>query len=210
MKEHVKYTGEPSPERRSSITTYPADAVQVLGSEHELPIARFLATKGMDLCMLPQALYSHSRKRLLLDTGWGRMGRDVTGNALEKWITYDGQHFLGEARPFKPAPIVEDPFSWYKLRWAGFPGLCALGTRLHSSAALQLVGGVGAVVMFDGDAAGESGATATLLRLRALGIPAVKACAPLGKDPKDMEHGELVQHMEEAWSRLKKLRCTRP
>lgn len=192
-KEHVRLDVV-SPEAKRSDLSLPSDlqSSMVWPEPTTQAIAKFLASKGMDLIMLPNAYYSDRRKRLLVQTAYhpGWMGRDLTGNALEKWLTYNGQHYLLEQRSSAALIAVEDAFSFYKVIWAtkslGCSVMCALGTGMKPSIMTAMLKFNSIYFMFDGDAAGYKGATEGANRMQALGKVAYAACAPSGCDPKDL------------------------
>lgn len=198
MKEHVKLNVK-SPEAKRSDLTLPKDMqrLSALAPELQYPLLAFLASKHMDQVMLPELWYSESRKRLLVDTGGqGWLGRDVTGNALEKWLTYNRTQYLHGCRGNYRAVVVEDPFSFFKVRWAMLDGLdvyCALGTGMKDSLLTALLNYATVWIMFDGDAAGRRGSTAALKRLRGFGRVAEHINTPLGFDPKDLTAAEIQQ-----------------
>lgn len=174
----------------------PDDKMPVLGSEEEIPIARFLATKGMDFMYLPPVWYSKRTGRILLhalEHGW--LGRDVTGRSPAKWLAYSKPKFLGHASATRIAVVTEDAFSWYKVAYAlrdePIDVICALGTGITDALVLELIRGRAAVFMFDGDRAGWDGAAEGVQRMRGMGIPSCARCAPDGKDPKDLSCGDI-------------------
>lgn len=203
LKEHVVLgLHEPAPPVDLS---FPTDLVRVLGSEAETPVMRFLASKNMDSMYLPELWYSASRKRLLLDTGHGWMGRDITGNSPSKWLTYNRQKLLGTVKLGMIAIVVEDTFSWYKVRWAlrnsqGYCVLCALGTGVHDALVLELLKARGVLWFFDADAAGRKGASSGCKRMRGVGVLSSEIFPPEGLDPKDMQCNAILnligQHHE--------------
>ena len=174
----------------------------------EVPVLRFLASKNMDGMYLPDLWYSPSRKRLLLDTGYGWMGRDVTERSPQKWLTYNRQKLLGQVPRLPeriPAVIVEDAFSWYKVQWAiqklaeaRVSVLCALGTGIHDALTLELSNASAALFFFDGDAAGYKGAKDGVRRMRAFGVPSKAVHPPVGLDPKDMQCHDIVNLLRSA------------
>lgn len=148
--------------------------------------------------MLPPMYHSCTRKRLLIHGPKGWMGRDLTGNALEKWLTYDRQHYLHHWVGSSTTIVVEDTFSYYKVIWA-LPHvnvMCALGSSLRDTQLVRLLGQAQILLCFDGDEAGYSGAADGVQRIRALGVPVQSRCAPEGKDPKDLSAAELNQLLE--------------
>lgn len=193
QKEHVILgSADPAP---AADLSFPPDLRLIQGTDAELPVLRFLARKSMDSTYLPPIWYSASRKRMLLDTGHGWMGRDITEKSPQKWLTYNRSKLLGTVKQGAPAIMVEDTFSWYKVRWAirdRVPVLCALGTGIHDALMLALAQCNHAVWFFDGDPAGYSGAEEGTRRVRAFGIPSSTVSPPQGKDPKDMHCNDIV------------------
>lgn len=207
QKEHVRLTGVPAPKDSSSLSV-PTDLVafQNLTELHKQRLLELLASKGMDFMYLPELWYSDSRKRLLIRTDQGWMGRDVTGNSLQKWITYNNQKFLAKPASIRNvAVIVEDTFSFYKVCWAmrHCPNVgvyCALGTELNRELLLRLIQYEQVLFFFDGDKAGWSGSTDAAQRVRAFGVPSRSHCATLACDPKDMQINDIKEHI---WSGTK-------
>ena len=197
QKDHVRLDLT-SPERTRSILTLPIDMTPAIPDS----VYRFLASKGMDVKYLGSLLYSQSRKRLLLQEDGGWFGRDVTGDAMEKWLTYNGTQYVGKVTPGSTCVITEDLFSMYKVRWAlreqtEYCTLCALGTGIKDSLVRALLNADRVVWMLDGDTAGYKGASEGAHRMEALGVPSVARCAPDGLDPKDMEINSIISHLKE-------------
>lgn len=198
MKEHVRIDVL-SPEAKKSDLTIPRDMQQYdkLDESTLHNLLTFLSSKGMDNMMLPTWYYSCTRKRILIHTIEGWLGRDVTGTALEKWLTYNNQGFLWRGRELTNRTVIcEDPFSFFKIVWAteaqiNCNVMCALGTGTKSSMVNRLLGQEYVQFMFDGDAAGYKGAAVGAARLRGVGIHALECCAPAGKDPKDLTAAEI-------------------
>lgn len=163
-------------------------------------VGRYLALKGMDLHHFPGAVwYSESRGRILVhEDGAGWLGRDITDKSNQKWLTYNRATQLGTVHPGDSVVICEDPFSYFKLQWAVghvHKIVCSLGTRPAASLMLELVQAMSVLVFYDGDIAGYTGAKALERRLKPYGVPAVAACAPQDKDPKDMGSQQIHQHL---------------
>jgi hypothetical protein len=198
MKEHVRLDVL-SPEAKRSDLSLPTDirCHSMLDMGTQCMTATFLASKGMDNLMMPSWHYSCTRKRILIQTPEGWMGRDVTGNALEKWLTYNGQTYLWHSRGAARRTVVcEDTFSFLKLIWATQNRIecnvmCALGTGIKDSIMMRLLKQEYVQFMFDGDAAGYKGAAEGVARCRGLNISAMSCCSPAGKDPKDLSGEEL-------------------
>lgn len=216
-KDHVKITGGKAPESSTHLDL-PRDSTPILELDEfsRDAVLKLLAEKNMDQMYLPPLYFSEQRKRMLLDTGQGWLGRDTTGHSPQKWLTYDGSLYLGNHSPDpqatlpvvgvgsmganeqasthpRTAIIVEDPFSYYKVLWAlrDTPGVtvyCALGTVVRPTfvRSLLLRPASRHVLFFDGDIAGEVGAKREAHKLRGLGLRAVARCAPAGHDPKDL------------------------
>lgn len=203
FKTHVRVTGiEPPP--RSTELTLPQDirAVSDLPDHIQRPVLRFLLTKNMDLMHFPGGLfYSDQRKRLLVPTAWGWLGRDTTENSPQKWLTYQRSQYLGTPGP--TTVIVEDPFSYFKILWAikyddrfkTLATVCSLGTNVKPALFVQLLGVSAVGIFFDGDRPGADGSQVLARRLTALGIRAVPCCARSGKDPKDLSGEEIRNHL---------------
>lgn len=199
MKEHVRITAEKPPEASHSLTM-PTDMVRLLDAPEAVQagVVGLLAAKGMDLVYLPDLHFSKSRLRLLMQTPQGWLGRDTSGASPQKWLTYNGQGELHNVLqpPASIAVVVEDPFSYYKVRWAvsHMPSIkvfSSLGTKPSDALMLELMKFNRVVFFYDGDKAGQDGAEKARLRCRGFGLESEARCAPLGKDPKDMSIDEL-------------------
>jgi hypothetical protein len=202
MKEHVRLTGARAPSCSSDLTL-PQDNTKLADLSPCLrdAVLRHIAGKNMDCVYLPELWFSDSRKRLLIQTEQGWMGRDVTGASPQKWITYNRQTFLQQHSKVQTlAIVVEDTFSYYKVRWAmrNCPNVgvfCALGTTLSNGLLLELLKYESTLMFLDGDKAGWRGANEGAQRIRAFGKKTRVACAPLDKDPKDMTIQEIGEHV---------------
>lgn len=168
------------------------------------PALRHLCSKGMDLTYInPWCSYvgfSPSRQRMILCILGHWLGRDITGDSPQKWLTYNGAKYIPPVTPGSPtAVLVEDTFSYCKVQWAcpNVDVYSALGAHLPDGLLLRLQAQAHSlvVIMFDGDEAGYSGARAVALRLRAFGIKTMIACAPKGHDPKDMTINDIRLHI---------------
>lgn len=228
MKEHVAYGFVPA--AVANLLTKPTDVVEINSLEpyERTNIAEFLVAKNMDLGYFDSPVgFSMARKRLIVwDHSGQMMGRDTTGRAVSKWLTYDGQHYT-EPREWtqgSPALMVEDTFSMHKVRWAlrgtgmDVAVYCSLGTKMHSSLFLKLIERHKEVASFyDGDVAGWIGRHSNHRELAALGIactapttytcggglhPGASHCAPPGLDPKDMSIDAIREHVRALYSHL--------
>lgn len=181
------------PPKESASTTVPDDIIPL----EEVPyhtqreVVRFVLSKGVTRDMLPELLYSDSRKRLIIKTDCQYLlGRDLTNNHPVKWIDYTrwGKKHIGLVRKGGKVVIVEDVLSYYKVRYAlndDWDVLCLLGTHLRPSAALELIRADKVVIMLDGDEAGYRGARR--VRKDLAYVPEVVVVdLPDGYDPKDL------------------------
>lgn len=210
MKSHV-VLGVSAPVKSAELSL-PLDRVLVYQAEPhvQLGVAKFLASKNMDLLYLPKehTYFSQERKRLLIATTGEYMGRDTTGASPQKWLTYNAQHYVELLPPFAEvdgrAVIVEDTFSAYKLRHAlvdsGVTVFCSLGTRIHEELFLTLLKRYSRVFSYyDGDGAGLSGAITNQRRLSAVGLAVKLPCAyqiaPTKLDPKDQTIEAMRSHV---------------
>lgn len=195
-KDHVKITGGKAPESSTHLDL-PRDSTPILELDEfsRDAVLRLLAEKNMDQMYLPPLYFSEQRKRMLLNTGQGWLGRDTTGHSPQKWLTYDGSLYLGptDAGGYKTAVVVEDPFSYYKVLWAmrdqdRVGVFCALGTVVRPGLVRRLLQRPADrhILFFDGDSPGEVGAKREASKLRGLGLAAAARCAPDGFDPKDL------------------------
>lgn len=175
-------------------------------------VAGFLASKNMDRMYLPTGVYwSEQRHRLLIPGSYGNpgwIGRDTSGHSPQKWLTYNGQHYLQVRHVgYAPAVVTEDAFSAFKVAWATRGELlnvyCSLGTAIHDTLLARLIEstlhGDAVSSFYDGDAAGRKGCATNEKRLRAFGIhtnlPPEIQCAPEGLDPKDMRIDDIKKHL---------------
>lgn len=211
MKSHVMIGGHaPSLSTDLSLPT-DARAIRSLQQYEIDALTLLLARKSMDWMFFDGALieWSASRQRLLVHTPSGVMGRDTTERSPQKWLTYNRQHYIA-AQADRLATtyvvLVEDTFSYYKVAHAldrsgiACDVICTLGTSIHGSLMLWLLQHAERVWSFyDGDSAGWKGALANAKRLRAVGLQGpgdvLSACAPLTKDPKDMDLGAITAHV---------------
>lgn len=199
QKDHVRLTG--SIPNGSDVPVLPTDLVSISGSDWELPVARFLATKGMDLQYLQcDAQVSPSRKRLVLH---GKHGRDLTGRAMSKWMVYDDiQVQPVRERKYATCVITEDLFSAHKVAWCSEKfGLsadvvCALGTDIRSALVLHLMRYAHLVWFFDNDNAGVVGSAAGVNRTHVFVPRQDVVLPPAGKDPKDMRCEHIVDKLK--------------
>ena len=203
-KTHVSVTGnmEPAESRRLDL---PRDKLLLkdLDTFSRETLAEFLAKKHVDALMMPPLWFSEERKRLLLDTGQGWLGRDTTEHSQQKWLSFDGASHIGRMQDAHTAVIVEDPLSYYKCKWAlknvpGYAMYCALGTTVKPVLALEITNYPRAVLFFDGDEAGWRESKHSAKKLRGLGCASISRCAPEGLDPKDMTAQEIREHLHEA------------
>ena len=206
MKEHVRVTGI-APPKLSTAPTLPLDMVLI--RDLPLPLQKavvgFLMRKNMDLIHFDQDLYySDSRKRIMVPTAQGWIGRDTTENSPQKWLMYGNVPYLGEVRQGGTAVLVEDAFSWFKLKWSiknderfrFTDPICTLGTNARDSLFLVLVQrSVASLWFYDGDSAGIKGAGKGAARLTVFGVHSTPATAPSGLDPKDMSAEGIRQHL---------------
>uniref|UniRef100_A0AAU6W0N6 DNA primase n=4 Tax=unclassified bacterial viruses TaxID=12333 RepID=A0AAU6W0N6_9VIRU len=193
-KDHVRITGVVAPSTSTQLDM-PRDSVPLLSLDEfsRDAVLRLLALKNMDQMYLPELYFSDQRKRMLLNTGQGWLGRDTTGASPQKWLAYSGTLSLGKQEGEGPtnAVVVEDPFSYYKVRWAlrddpSWSVYCALGTVIRPALALIMTEHPKVVMFFDGDDAGVTGAKREAKKLRGLGVQAIARPAPTGFDPKDL------------------------
>lgn len=195
-KEHVRL-GVQEPVRSRELTV-PQDLQKVQADPQLVAVVGgFLARKHMDFAYLPDLWYSKERMRLLLNTSAGWFGRDLTERSGAKWLSYTKAPYAlltsGEA---PTAIITEDLFSAYKVRWAmrnsHVDVYAGLGTRMHDKLLLRLAWHKeSAFTLYDGDAAGDAGASTDVPRLRGVGLRSKRLRPPDGLDPKDMTIDQL-------------------
>lgn len=177
----------------------PPDLRPVLGSEYEVTVGRFLASKGMDMLMLPKLWYSDQRKRLCLQDPWGSgwHGRDLTDRSAAKWLHYSKPHLAGAVG--HTVVVTEDLFSMFKMHyalhaaWENDPRMpvsvavaSTLGAGCSTTAALALKNCRRIVWAYDGDKAGDDGYASASKRMRVHVPKQHRARPPEGLDPKDM------------------------
>lgn len=207
QKTHVRLTGVQAP-RRSSDLDWPRDATLLTRCDAvtQLRIFEFLLQRGIDPNMLPAlAEYSEERKRLLLKIDGAWLGRDLTGNSPQKWVTYNSAvHVLPEPT-HATLVLTEDTFSMIKVRWAlrsqrlELDAGCTLGTRVHDKTMLPILGKYSRVLFFyDGDGPGETGAMHEAQRIRAFGLYSQVIPTPRGYDPKDLNVEDILNLLKEA------------
>ena len=212
MKTHVM-VGQPAPKESTSLVR-PSDARALL-SLHQYErdaLTLQLAKKAMDwtyFANLADIEWSAERQRLLIHTVSGVMGRDTSERSPQKWLTYDRQHYTAPYRPdsgYANVFLVEDTYSYFKVQHAITQHdlhacvACTLGTSIHDSLYFWLLKNARRVWSFyDGDSAGWKGALNNARRLRGGGLcgggEVLDACAPLGKDPKDLNLSDIAAHV---------------
>lgn len=176
-------------------TVVPTDLyVPAPDSFEMLTIAKFLASKNMDLKYFPLGvMYSPSRRRIMLNVNGHTHGRDITGKSPQKWMNYSNVSTIGTSCGH--AVIVEDLFSWHKVQYAvgaNADAVCALGTQAKYALMLSILNATRIDWFMDADAAGDEGASKGMQRMR-VHTSAVqrRVRPPEGKDPKDMTIAEI-------------------
>ena len=198
LKEHVRVTGVRAPAASVSLVL-PHDMVRVVDCEDHIraQVLGFLASKHMDAVYLPDLWFSKSRMRLMYHHGAGWLGRDTTESSPQKWLSFNHAKYLDNGRRYPDAVVVEDPFSFskvsYALRDLPYAVYSSLGTALNPALLITLLRHTQIHMFYDGDHAGYTGAIREGKRLRACGVAAVAACAPAGKDPKDLLVEEIIK-----------------
>lgn len=197
-KDHVLVTGVKAPATSASLSL-PRDLIRVGSADlfTRESIAHFLARKSMDMLYMPDLWYSAERKRLLIKTKQGWIGRDLTGNSPQKWLTYSAGCVYLANEITQHVILVEDAFSWIKTAYAistipSWSCVCLLGTELRPRLLNNLIRqSVSSVhLLLDGDKAGWAGA-ARAKRLLAPYIKSSVGCSPEGLDPKDLQLAQL-------------------
>jgi len=223
-KTHVLLVDTEPEESRSLMLPSDMRGLGTLQPHEYNALAGFLASKNMDWLYLPEGTaWSASRQRLMIPSGqqlvmrpWMRvarweqtwMGRDTSGKSPQKWLTYNGQHYVGEVGGAPLAVLVEDMFSYLKVKHAlkstplnAVTVYCTLGTAINDTLFIQLLQNHTHVAsLYDGDTAGYEGASRNQLRLMGAGIGLRVAshlqCAPDGLDPKDMTLDAIRSHIQ--------------
>jgi len=198
MKEHVKVTGLPPPAKSHDLTL-PHDMQYVLDADQAVRdgVLGFLAVKHMDSAYFDSPLmFSKERMRLLVHWCDGWLGRDTTGRSPQKWLTFNGQKHLDSGERHSTAIVVEDPFSFFKVRWAlrgmPFTVYSSLGTQVPNCLMLKLLEHNQIAFFYDGDEAGYKGAARGARAVRGMGLSGTEMCAPPDHDPKDL----IVQEIQ--------------
>lgn len=198
-KDHVLVTGVKAPVTSTSLSL-PRDLIRVDTADlfTRESIAHFLARKSMDMLYMPELWYSAERKRLLIKTKQGWIGRDLTGASPQKWLTYSaGCHYLADSIT-QHVILVEDAFSWIKTAYAisttpNWSCVCLLGTEIRPQLLNNLIQqSVSSVhLLLDGDGAGSRGSLRGMRLLKPFVPKCSIGCAPGGLDPKDMQLRQL-------------------
>lgn len=190
----------------------PSDLRVVLGSDYELPVARFLASKGMDMRMLPKLWYSECTRRLCLQDPWGSgwHGRDMSERSAAKWLHYSKPKLAGKVA--RMTIVTEDLFSMFKVEytishctgdWARFfqnVGVAStLGAGCSTGAALALKNCTSLVWAYDGDKAGDDGYVQASKRMRVHVPKQYRFRPPEGLDPKDMDCEAIRELIKEVF-----------
>ncbi len=215
-KDHV-LRAPTEPQEWGQELTVPDDLRPVLGSDYELPVGRFLASKGMMFPYLPKLWFSERARRLCLhDPASGWHGRDITERSSAKWLHYSKPQLAGEVG--RLTIITEDLFSMYKVQfalrdkrrayelnpgpfgpkgWWNVEVASTLGAGIGVTAALALKDCTKIVWMYDGDKAGDDGFTQASKRMRVHVPKQYRARPPEGMDPKDMDCADIRALIEE-------------
>lgn len=197
MKEHVVITNRKAPAESSSLVL-PHDMLKLVDCEPAVQagVVGFLESKNMDIAYLPEVWFSKARCRIMIQHGIEWLGRDTTNASPQKWLTFNGSNHLRHTILGRKAVVVEDPFSYYKVKWAlrddNVAVFSSLGTKMSDELMLILLDYEEVSFFYDDDAAGHRGALKESQRLRALGVNSRPKCA-IGGDPKDMTI-EGIQH----------------
>lgn len=152
-------------------------------------------------------LYSLEDDRLVFKFDGVTIGRDCTGKSGAKWLRYYHDNpsefvYLQGSKLFKgyePVVLVEDLFSAIKVNhYTELSTLCCLGTNIYDSIIRALLVPLQndvkrlAVLAFDGDDGGMAALRNAIDRCSLRGIPYISIRIPLGLDPKDLNHTELL------------------
>lgn len=208
MKQHVIVGGAAPKDSTSMIRPADARGLMQLEQHERDALSLLMARKSMDWLYFgaTKVEWSASRHRLLIHTPSGVMGRDTTERSPQKWLTYDRQHYLAAEDAHPDVVLVEDTFSYYKVRHALTAArvpcavVCTLGTSIHDSLFLWLLKNARRVWSFyDGDAAGWRGSGSNAKRLRAADLYGgggfIESCATTDNDPKDMTLMQITTHV---------------
>lgn len=189
-------------EVRKEDLVVPNDLAPVLGSEYEITVGKFLASKGVMFPYLPKLWYSVQAKRLFLQDSAGYWhGRDLTGVSNQKWLHY-GTKFVGNAGGTGLVVVTEDLFSKFKIEYAmrsfSLDVACTLGAGVSAASALALKNYTVIVWAYDGDKAGDDGFRYGMKRMQPFVPRHYRARPPEGLDPKDMYCEDIRKMILEA------------
>lgn len=190
----------------------PADAIHILQASRyeQSQIWQLLVQKGCPPGVVPEEMlwYSKLAGRILLRQGLQALGRSLNPLRQPKWLMYGEWYgtprlWWTRYRAAGPTVLVEDALSSLKVAKAielYAPGssvsVCAtLGTTVTAQA-LPLLAGRSIICMYDGDAAGKSGAASVRQRLAVFG-GAFHDRRPVSGDPKDMELEVLYESIKD-------------
>lgn len=193
-------------------------SLQDLSKHHKdkyIRLVKLLHEKGMSTALINQysPRYNLKDERLCFVIDGTAVGRDCTGTSTAKWLMYhtdDPKGFVylqGQktGKTCEPVIMVEDLFSAIKVKhYTGFSTLWLQGTRISDECIRLFITGAKhgyeipktAVLCLDSDVAGYAGANTIRSRFSLLGLPVSQVDIPVGLDPKDLKHNELIQYFK--------------
>ena len=186
-------------------------------------LVMLLHHKGMSTALIEpyKPRYNLKDDRLCFVIDGVAVGRDCTGLSTAKWLMYHNDDPKGFVylqgskigKTCEPVIMTEDLFSAIKVKhYTGFSTLWLQGTRISDecirlfitsgnddrvqSRTNRSIKNRTAVLCLDADSAGYAGANTIRSRFNLLGLPVSKVDIPVGLDPKDLDHKELIQHFK--------------
>ena len=189
------------------VQAVPADVIRLADASPHIQreIRTFLVTKGIGPDVINEDVlwYSKDANRLLLLWGGRAMGRALSLNQQPKWLMYGEWQNQPRVWMTKDSGctgtlvITEDALSAHKIAYAistrPVGVLATLGTNLTQRTLMLMLGlGIRHVLCaYDGDAAGDAGASAIRQRIQPFGIAYSRVLLPRDLDPKDLSISEL-------------------
>lgn len=218
-KQVIQKVKEDTPIYRKFYNVKDTCSLQTLAKDHRYKyeqLVKLLHEKGMSTALINpyNPRYNLKDDRLCFVIDGVAVGRDCLGTSTAKWLMYHNDDPKGfvylqgqkTGKTCEPVIMVEDLFSAIKVKhYTGFSTLWLQGTRI-SDECIRLFITVedtqpmhnkrNAVLCLDSDAAGYAGANTIRSRFSLLGLPVSQVDIPVGLDPKDLNHKELIQYFK--------------
>ena len=189
------------------VQAVPADVIRLTNTDgySQRQIRTFLVSKGIGPEVINEDIlwYSKQANRLLLLWNGRALGRALSPNQQPKWLMFG--EWASQPRAWMTQDsgtsgtlvITEDALSAHKIAYAmsmhPMGVLATLGTSV-TQRTLMLILSLGIkrlLCAYDGDAAGDAGASAVRQRIRPFGIEYRRVMIPQGLDPKDLTMNEI-------------------